>query len=266
MRGCSMMMGALLLGFLTIPGAASAQSADDDWCQDRYSDRDREWVCEVREYSLSASHLTVDAGLNGGVAVYGESRRDIIVQARVQAQARSQGRAEELIQQVEVVVGDGRISAEGPDKGRRESWSVSYRIAVPVQTDLDLETHNGGIRLEGIHGEVRFDALNGGVHLAEMSGDVRGATVNGGLHVELTGSEWEGSGLDVSTTNGGITLTVPEGYSADLEAGTVNGGFNIDFPITMTGRIGREIRTQLGDGGAPVRVRTTNGGVRLTRP
>jgi hypothetical protein len=37
----------------------------------------------------------------------------------------------------------------------------------------------------------------------------------------------------------------------------------IDFPITVTGRIGREITTNLGQGGPLVRAVTTNGSVAI---
>jgi hypothetical protein len=40
---------------------------------------------------------------------------------------------------------------------------------------------------------------------------------------------------------------------------------NIDFPVTVQGRIGHELSTTLGDGGALVRAETTNGAVRISR-
>jgi hypothetical protein len=101
-----------------------------------------------------------------------------------------------------------------------------------------------------------------------VAGDVRGQAVNGGIVVDLTGNRWEGRGLDVRTTNGGVRMSIPSNYSADLEARTVNGGLRIDFPITVSGLLNgrpRELRTQLGSGGALVRVATTNGGVQITR-
>jgi DUF4097 and DUF4098 domain-containing protein YvlB len=103
------------------------------------------------------------------------------------------------------------------------------------------------------------------VDLADLAGNVRGRTTNGGLRVELGGAAWSGEGLDVQTTNGGVTLMIPENYSAELELGTTNGRVNVDFPITVQGRIGRQMRTTLGEGGRPVRVVTTNGGVRVAR-
>jgi DUF4097 and DUF4098 domain-containing protein YvlB len=83
--------------------------------------------------------------------------------------------------------------------------------------------------------------------------------------VELTGDRWDGETLDVKTTNGGIVMTIPENYSAHLETGTVNGGLSIDFPVTVQGRITRELAVNLGSGGATVRATTTNGGVRIKR-
>jgi leucyl aminopeptidase (aminopeptidase T) len=61
-------------------------------------------------------------------------------------------------------------------------------------------------------------------------------------------------------------LQIPEKYSADVETGTVNGSVNLDFPVMVQGKIGTTLRFTLGDGGAPVRVKTVNGGVRLERP
>ena len=49
---------------------------------------------------------------------------------------------------------------------------------------------------------------------------------------------------------------------------THNGGIDIDFPITVRGRISdmrRRIDTTIGSGGAPLRVRTVNGGVSIAR-
>jgi DUF4097 and DUF4098 domain-containing protein YvlB len=83
--------------------------------------------------------------------------------------------------------------------------------------------------------------------------------------VTLAGTRWDGEGLDVETTNGGIDVTVPEGYSARFETGTVNGGIDIDFPVTVQGRVGRRMTTTLGDGGPTIRAVTTNGGVKIRR-
>jgi DUF4097 and DUF4098 domain-containing protein YvlB len=143
--------------------------------------------------------------------------------------------------------------------------SVSYEIFVPRHTDLSLEASNGGIAIADVNGRMEFTALNGGVVLKRVAGDVHGSTTNGGLMIELSGDRWDGETLDVKTTNGGIVLAVPDNYSAHLETSTVNGNLSIDFPVTVQGRITRELAVNLGAGGPTVRAVTTNGGIKIKR-
>ncbi len=260
-RGAWAALGMAALWAMAASGLAGQMTCDDDW-----GDGNRERACEIREQTLDAvSRLDVDAGTNGGISVEGWDRDEIRLVAKVWAQASDLSRAESLMDDVRVDVDGGRIRTDGPDTRRREGWGVSFELRVPRDTDLSLETLNGGIHIAEVYGETRFRALNGGVHLSRMAGDVEGRTTNGGVHVALQGDRWDGRGLDVTTTNGGIRLSIPEDYSADLETGTVNGGIEVDFPVTVQGRIGRKLNVTLGEGGPPIRVTTTNGGVRISR-
>jgi DUF4097 and DUF4098 domain-containing protein YvlB len=256
------------LGLTALVSVATlvAQPADNP-CRDSGWDDDRYRACDVREYTLPAGALRVEAGRNGGIRVEGSDRSDIRIQAIVSAQAREEADAKRLVSEVEVQAGSGRVTAAGPSTGSREQWSVSYRISVPRRTDLDLEANNGGITINGVAGTIRFDTTNGGVRLTDVGGDVRGETRNGGLNVTLNGNQWEGTGLDVETSNGGVTLTIPDGYNAELTTRTINGGFRSDYPMTIQGELSprRGFSTTLGSGGPPLSLRTTNGGVRIHR-
>ncbi|MDH3456566.1 MAG: DUF4097 domain-containing protein [Gemmatimonadota bacterium] len=249
--------------------AASAQwrtLPDHEWCREQ-GDRDRGWHCEVREMTMAApGHLEIDAGPNGGIAVTGSSRADVHVIARFTAWADSDQRARELVAETRIDVDGGALDSDGPERDRDESWSVSYRVATPRSVDLSVETTNGGIGISDVAGDIEFRTTNGGVTLVGLAGDVGGRTTNGSLTVELTGSEWTGDGMDVRTTNGAVRLLVPDGYSAHLAARTTNGGLHFDFPITVQGRLDRNIELDLGQGGRPISVRTTNGGVHVARP
>jgi hypothetical protein len=249
-------------------GADMQTGSDADPCRG-YNDRDDDYFqhCEVRDSNLPGGALNVDAGQNGGIHVEAWDRNEVRVRAIVRGSARSDVRAREIANQVQVQAGSGRVYATGPDLDRREWWSVSYRINVPRKNDLDLSATNGGITIIGVSGTLRFDTTNGGVRLQDVGGRVNGDTRNGGLDVRLGGSRWDGEGLDVETSNGGVTLAIPEGYNAELETRTVNGGLRIDFPVTVQGELNsrRGISTTLGSGGPLVRVRTTNGGVKINR-
>jgi hypothetical protein len=258
---------ALLLVMTAGPALAQSREAQRwlDDCQHGRWNRDRDQYCAVREQTIATrTALRVDGRANGGIDVIGSDRTDILVISKIQAQAGSQSDAKEIADQVRIEVGD-EIRADGPSTRWRSSWSVSYEIHVPRNMNLDLTANNGGISIDNVNGRLEFETTNGGISLTGVSGNVRGSTSNGGVDVQLTGNRWSGEGLDVQTTNGGIEMAIPTNYSARLETGTVNGGMEIGFPITVQGRINRRLTTQLGEGGALVRVTTTNGGVTLRR-
>lgn len=260
----------LLLVLICLPAAAQQTRvvADEAWCEDSWggSDRDTEMHCEVREITLPAGRavIEVDAGKNGGVEVEGWNRDEIRVRAKVVAHGRTEAAAREISSKIRVDT-DGRIHADVPEVGRKEWAYVSFRVYVPRRSNLDLEAHNGGIKIVGVEGNIDFDTQNGGVALADLAGDVEGRTTNGGLRIDLTGAAWRGEGMDVKTTNGGVKISVPEDYSAELETRTVNGRLRVDFPVMVEGDIGRRLTTTLGRGGKTIRAITTNGGVKISK-
>jgi hypothetical protein len=197
-------------------GAQIGSDADPCSNGNRYNDDDYKRHCEVRESTMPAGPLNVDAGQNGGIAIEAWDGNTIRVRAVVQANANSEARAKEIAGQVQVQAAGGRVYATGPSTDRREWWSVSYRISVPSRNDLDLHANNGGITIAGVSGNMRFDTTNGGVKLQDIGGRVNGQTQNGGLTVTLNGNRWDGEGLDVETSNGGVTLNLPEDYNAEL--------------------------------------------------
>jgi hypothetical protein len=263
-------IGFVAAALVVLAASPNAQrnAGSGDWCADENWGNDRQGFCEVREYTVPASGgtLTVDAAPNGGITVEGSSRGDIAVQARVVATAATTEEAKAIASRVQVVATAVRVDADGPrNLGRRESWNVSYRLAVPTRTPLSLKTVNGGITVGTVDSRVDIRTTNGGVKLSHMAGDVEGRTTNGGIDVDLDGTAWNGGGLDLETTNGGVRMGIPAQYNAHLETGTQNGNIRIDFPITVQGTIGRSFSTDIGSGGATLRVRTSNGSVRITK-
>ena len=238
-----------------------AMVCHDDWHSDRLFSH-----CEIKEQTLpAAGAVSVDGRQNGGVSVKGWERNEILARARIQTAAPTQAEADALAQQITIQTAGAKIFASGPENRRDYSWSVSYEVFVPRRTDLSLTAHNGGISISDVQGRLEFNTTNGGVSLRRVGGTVHGGTTNGGLSIELNGDRWDGEEMDVKTTNGGISMSVPENYSAHLETGTVNGSLSIDFPVTVQGRITRELAVNLGSGGPTIRAMTTNGGVRVKR-
>jgi DUF4097 and DUF4098 domain-containing protein YvlB len=234
------------------------------------ADCDRSWnretYREVREETLGgANPIDVDTGGNGGITIRGWDRGDVQMRARVGARADSEAEARQIAAAVRIATSGGNIRADGPRTDTDSSWSVNIELQVPRNAILTHNTKNGGISISDFGGQAKLHTINGGVSLSNINGDIRGETRNGGVSINLAGDHWDGQGLDVETHNGGINMTVPAQYSAALETSTVNGRISIDFPVTVQGRIGRELSTMLGGGGARIRAVTTNGGVSIRR-
>ena len=266
-------LAALLLTATTL-AAQSRRDAESDaeWleqCREgHYGNRWDGRACAVRTAPVSRGTraLSLDGASLGGVSVTGWDRDSIHVSARIVGMARTQAGAEQALRDVRISVDGGTIRASGRNGDDDDARQiVSYDVWVPRHMDLDLRAHNGGLRVDGVTGRMTLETENGGLSLEGAGGDVRARAENGGLSVHLTGTHWEGAGLDAQTQNGGVRLVVPENYSARLETGTVNGGIRTDIPITMRGNISRHISLTLGSGGAPVRATTTNGGVIIAR-
>lgn len=258
--------GLMLIGAVSAQAFAQKTGKDSLACGDWQNDSRRANHCEIKEQTLAATGgvIKIDGRQNGGISVKGWDKNEILVRARIQAMAATQAEADSLASQIVVNTNGANIFASGPDSRKDYSWSVSIEVFVPRRSDLSLVSHNGGIAIADVNGKMDFEAVNGGVVLNRVGGNVHGQTTNGGLMVHLTGDRWDGDGLDVKTTNGGINMLLPANYSAHLETGTVNGSLKIGFPVTVQGEITRELAVNLGSGGPTIRARTTNGGVRIS--
>lgn len=149
-------------------------------------------------------------------------------------------------------------------RGEDVEVEMRYEVRVPKGVQLDGQTVNGGLTVEGVDTPSRLKTVNGsivfdGVGAHEME------TVNGAISARFTRAEWSGA-VRLKTVNGAVTLSLPAGADLTLEGRTMNGGVNSDFPVTMQGRWGpRSFRGTIGRGGRELQVETLNGGVTIRR-
>ena len=224
-------------------------------------------ACELRQTVLPFTNgLLSVAGINGGIEVTGEDRRDIALEARVTAQDSNENDAVALLHRIQIET-QGTIRATGPTTigWSSQSWSVSYRLRVPRHLAAQLHTENGSIELTDLDGSINAETTNGPLNLANLAGTVHARTVNGGLDVRLAGNQWHGGGLDARSTNGGVSVKASEHYSAHLVADTVNGGISVDLPVAGEGHPRHHLDANLGQGGATLHLQTVNGGIEIEK-
>ena len=222
-------------------------------------------ACELRSttFPLASGHLNVNSQ-NGSIDIIGEDRQDISLEARVTARADSPAEAASLLHQITINTG-GTVEAHGPNNlGPHHGWSVSYRLHVPHHLAANLRSLNGSLTLTAVNGAIHGETTNGGVNIDNLAGDVHLTTTNGAIKATLNGNTWQGTGLEATTTNGGVTVSVPSNYSAHLVASTTNGGTALHLPNADQNGVHRHsIDTNLGSGGPTLNFETTNGGITI---
>ena len=233
--------------------------------QHGWSNGNKVSVSDLRESRMSTNDVKVDSK-NGRITVIGENRSDVLVKACVRAWAKSKAKAQSVVDSIRVNT-SGTITADMP---RKSNTSVSYEIRVPNSSDLDLSADNGRITIKDVNGKVKFDTSNGRITLYDVSGDVDGRTDNGRVTVRFSDSNYRGSGMNVETGNGRISLYMPQNFSANVEAGTGNGKFSSDFrELSISGKKRKygsnKVKASLNGGGSPVRIITGNGRVSIHR-
>ncbi|TGE11898.1 DUF4097 family beta strand repeat-containing protein [Hymenobacter elongatus] len=259
----------LLFGLTAYSAVAQTAPVFTSTCDERnYGNTTNKRYCETRDLTMTSpgsQTLTIDGQTNGGISVQGWDGNDVRVRAKISTWAKTDADATGLAKGVTISTSGNVLRATGA-KDLLEGWAVSYEVFVPRKTALALNTVNGGISLNNLESSIRFETVNGGIALSNVAGKVKGQTTNGGVTIKLTGSKWEGEGLDVQTTNGGINWNLPKDYSAQLYTSTNAGGISASgLPVTKSGLMHKEITATLGQGGASVKAVTTNGGIKVSR-
>jgi DUF4097 and DUF4098 domain-containing protein YvlB len=165
---------------------------------------------------------------------------------------------------VETVGGSIRLNG---GNGRVSAHSVGGSVTVEgAQGRVDARSFNQGVRLIGVSGEVRAESSNGSVRLERVeSSDVVVSTINGS--VDFDGAIRSDGVYRLSTHNGQVTMTIPEGSNATVSVSTQNGRYSSSFPVQVT-QMGsdRRITFVLGDGSARIEASSFNGNIGFRRP
>jgi DUF4097 and DUF4098 domain-containing protein YvlB len=179
--------------------------------------------------------------------------------------------------------------------------SIEVGLRVPKESDLDVSTGDGSIKVEpvsgrltlstgdgsitgdGLQGEIRLHTGDGSIRAAGLSGRLKADTGDGSMTVRgrfdvldlrsgdggIDAAAEAGSKMEASWSlhsgDGSITLRLPEGLGAELDAQTGDGSISIDKSLGVSGTIREHsVRGPLGPGGPPLKIYTGDGSIRLS--
>jgi len=223
---------------------------------------------------------------NGSITIAGAEVTDCNLTATIIARAVTEEDAREVAEQTKVKLEPfgNRLTAKikKPIMMRNRSVSVNLNVILPNKTSLELITHNGGVKITDITGEVdatthngsvtatqiagntKLETHNGGITCKEISGDAQLRTHNGGIKIYYSKAAKPACDVSVVTHNGGVEFVAPPNFSAEVNVSTHNGSIKTDIPITVTGKVSKgRLAGTIGTGEGKLHLETHNGSIKI---
>jgi DUF4097 and DUF4098 domain-containing protein YvlB len=191
-------------------------------------------VTQESQMSLSPAQIQVLKAqtTNSGIYVIGWDRSEYSV-TTCKAVPNDDPNPSATLAEISTSVTGGQITVNGPSDSNRQ-WSAALIINVPRISSLNLHTTNGPLELRDLAGTIQVGATNGPIDLSNVGGSVQATTANGPIsvtgssgdhrlsatngpiHIALSGSQWNGPGLEASTHNGPLSISIPDNYSSAI--------------------------------------------------
>ncbi len=128
---------------------------------------------------------------------------------------------------------------------------------------LTIATSGGDVTVRGAAGDVEAKTSGGDIDLTGVDGQVYARTSGGDIVIELIG---DNRGVEARTSGGNIRLKANELIAGDIYARSSGGSVSCDFPVTIRGKLKRNmIEGKLNGGGQAITLSTTGGNIRLVR-
>lgn len=155
-----------------------------------------------------------------------------------------------------------------------------------LQGDLGLTSGDGDVTLDHVSGNLRLKSGDGHVTITDATGSLDARTSDASLSVDgvfhaFTVHTSDGTvnlnlrqgtklteASSIQSSDGSVTLRVPEGFAADLSVHTSDGHVDCTLPLTMdrfnsSGGSNHELHGRLNGGGTALTIHTSDGSVKI---
>jgi hypothetical protein len=131
-----------------------------------------------------------------------------------------------------------------------------------VDSGATIRTSNGPVHANHIRGALEIETSNGPVEVTGLSGSAGIRTSNGPVQLTLDAA----AAVRAETSNGPITIHVPEDAGGEVRARTSNGPIHTDFDLKSGGYISKNsLEGTFGGGGPLLDLSTSNGPIRIAK-
>ena len=143
------------------------------------------------------------------------------------------------------------------------------------QNGLRLVTSNGRIDIAKTAGEAQLETSNGAIDVNRHTGNIAGETANGEIDAEVIMMKSAVDSTDTTygycrfkSSNGEITLAVPDTVGAQIRIETSNGDISVDPDLPTQGDYNSDddiYESKMGDESGEIDLETSNGDVSLKK-
>ena len=162
--------------------------------------------------------------------------------------------------------------------------SIRVEVRVPRESDLNIHTDDGNVRVDSVRGNLQFETGDGDVRLRDVEGSLHADTHDGNVEVhgsfnvlnlhtgdgnidaEVNPASAPQPGWMLRSGDGNIRLRLPDNLGADLDAHSGDGEVHVGFPITASSAgNNNSVRGKINGGGISIELRTGDGDIKVEK-
>jgi putative adhesin len=204
-------------------------------------------------FSVGATPKIVVSNDNGQIDVVTGNEGTVNVKATIR---RPDDVEYSVVQEGDTVRVEAQVSSGwrfGVDSG------ADITVTLPADTNVDLQTSNGGIEVVGLQNSGKLRTSNGMISLKDVKGEFEVNAMNGAI--DFRGEMTAGGMNQLTTFNGSVEVTLLGEPSVKLDATTSNGEITCKLPIVaMESEVNRLVGV-VGGGDAGLVIKTLNGSI-----
>ncbi len=156
----------------------------------------------------------------------------------------------------------GPVEARDVHGPTRLTSSGGGITAQAIDGTLFVDTSGGPASIDTVSGELTASSSGGGVQVAGAAGRVKAGSSGGPVRVGFAAGN--SSGGEISSSGGGVTVTLDPAARLDVDAESTGGPVRADLSVTVQGVVGGDkLRGRLNGGGALLKLRSSAGGITI---
>jgi hypothetical protein len=218
---------------------------------------------------LSPGSILIAGTDVGTIDVTGMNVTECNVIAEISVKAPTEEEAKEISDQIKITLEQSgetlKVKTIKPRERNRRSINISFNITVPNQTALELGSDVGDIKVINITERIEAQTDVGKITCKEISGDIDIRSDVGSVDVVYAKTAPTTRNMTITTDVGSIEITTPPDLSATVHAETDVGSIKTDMPLTVRGKIGKNLHGTIGAGEGKLNLKTDVGSITIRK-